>query len=160
MLIGQGNKDNVKPISPYSNNPQSVVYNGFIDYKSGKILKGVEYWKNLADTILEYVNHPESKFVNGDKSGVMERRHITNGEIVYIGKETKNIEEQSLNIEKPLEYIDEKRLKKKISNMTPKQARELGIKHRSTLLRIKDRIIKGKKIKWGTKYIKKLINVE
>jgi hypothetical protein len=61
FLVGVSNKDDVKPISPYSDNPQKIVYEPFIDYKTGKILKGLEYWRSLSDTLWEYVNHKESK---------------------------------------------------------------------------------------------------
>ena len=66
----------VKPISAYSKNSQSVVHKLFINYNSGKILIGMRYWKNLADIIFQYANHPESKFLNGDKHGKLERRNL------------------------------------------------------------------------------------
>lgn len=146
ILIGQGNIKGVKPVTSFSQNPQSVVHNSFIDYNTGKRLRGAKYWKNLADVILDYANHPESKFENGDQAGLMKRRHIIEGEIKVIGKETKNIEEQALKFSNPEEYTNILSLKKKILAMIPKEARALGIKHRSTLKRLKDNIRKGKKL--------------
>ena len=108
FLVGQKNHKNVKSIAPYSNNSQLAVYKTFIDYKSGKRLKGLEYWKNLADTILEYANHPESKFVNGSENGKLERRHVNEAELIFIGKEVKNLEQLPLLLDKPLEYKPEK----------------------------------------------------
>ncbi|MDY9927884.1 hypothetical protein [Methanosarcina sp.] len=43
-------------------------------------------------------------------------------------------------------FIDEEKTKQKILNLSPKEARELGIKYRSTLKKIRDRIIKEEKI--------------
>jgi hypothetical protein len=60
-LIGQGNFKDIKPISSFSKNSQEAVHKPFINYKSGKILQGIEYWKSLAEIIFEYINHPESK---------------------------------------------------------------------------------------------------
>jgi hypothetical protein len=41
-------------------------------------------------------------------------------------------------------------------NLSPKEARKLGIKYRSTLKKIKDRILKDGKINMTTNEIKKL----
>ena len=42
-------------------------------------------------------------------------------------------------------------------NLTPKQARGLGIKYRSTLKKIKDRIITGEDINFNTKEMRKIV---
>ncbi len=55
----------VKPLAPFSSDPQSIVYEPFIDYETGEIKKGSHYFKQLSRTIVEYANHPESKF-DGD----------------------------------------------------------------------------------------------
>jgi hypothetical protein len=84
-----------------------------LDYKTGKILKGLEYWKSLSDTLWEYVNHRESK-LDGD-IGILERRHVFVDDITYIGKETENIEETGiLNLPNYTTYQDEDKLKEKI----------------------------------------------
>ncbi len=44
----------------------------------------------------------------------------------------------------------------KILALTPEKAREIGIKHRSTLKKIEDGIINDGKINLGTKEVKKL----
>ena len=156
ILIGQSNNKEIKPITAFSKDTQSVVHKSFIDYNSGKILNGIKYWKSLSDIIFEYIDHPESKFKNGNETGNMSRRLISNGEIVYIGKETKNIEEQPLELRNPNEYKNIEKIKERILKMTPAEARKLGIKHRSTLKRIKDRIKEGN-VNWNTKNVRKLI---
>lgn len=156
FLVGQKNHRNVKPIAPYSNNPQSAVYEKFIDYKSGKTLKGLEYRKSLADTILEYANHPESKFVNGTQSGKLERRHVNEAELIFIGKEIKNLEQLPLLLDKPLEYKSEKEKIKKILKTTPSEAREKGVT-RSALWKIKQKIHKGMKINYKCSALRKLV---
>jgi len=55
-------------------------------------------------------------------------------------------------------YFNETEAKKRILKMTLKEARENGIKYRSTLKRIKDKIRQRKKVNWNGKEIRKLIN--
>lgn len=45
-----------------------------------------------------------------------------------------------------------------ILELTPEEARKIGIKHRSTLKRMKDRIMKEGKINLDTKEVKKLVS--
>lgn len=59
------NGNAVKPLSPFSNDPQNIVYDSFIDYETGEIKQGSQYFKQLSRTIIEYANHLESKF-DGD----------------------------------------------------------------------------------------------
>jgi transposase len=47
----------------------------------------------------------------------------------------------------------------KILELTPEIARNAGIKHRSTLKRMKDRIVKNGKINLNTKAVRKFVNV-
>jgi len=56
-------------------------------------------------------------------------------------------------------YMDKKEIKRKILAMTPEGARERGVKHRSTLKRIKDKIRQGKKINLKGKEISKLFYI-
>ena len=126
IIIGQGNSE-VKPIASFNDNPQSVVHKEFIDYKSGKILKGEKYWRPLLDIVFRYIDHPESKFENGDKSGKLTRKHVREGEIRLIGKEVKNLEEQFLEIKNPVEYMSDKEKIDHILNIDTKTANEKGI---------------------------------
>ncbi|MBI2546910.1 MAG: hypothetical protein HYW23_00500 [Candidatus Aenigmarchaeota archaeon] len=93
FLVGMGAKKIdgilVKPMAPYSNNPQSIVYQNFVDYNSGKILNDISYWKTLDRTFFRYLDHPESKFVGN--RGKLERRHIEVSDIIFIGKEANDV---------------------------------------------------------------------
>lgn len=156
FLIGQGTDKNIKPISSFSKNPQEAVFKKFINYHNGDILQGEKYWRPLSEIILKFANHPESKFKNGKEKGVMKRRFVFDGKITLIGKETRNLEKQCLGISLINEYVDKKKLVKKILEMTPKEAREKGVS-RDGLWRIKEKIKKGK-INWKTKNIRKLLS--
>ena len=126
FLVGISNKDDIKPISPYFNNPQEVVYKKFIDYESGKVLKGIEYWKPLSDTLWEYINHKESK-LDGDRS-ILKRKHVFVDGVIYIGKETNRIEETGIvYLPSYTVYINQEELKKRILSLTPKEARMIGL---------------------------------
>jgi hypothetical protein len=151
FLIGFKNKDGIKPISPYSNNPQEAVYSEFIDYKTGKILEGLEYWKSLGDTLLDYINHDESKLEG--ETGILKRRHVKIKNIVHIGKETENLERTGIldEIDYPY-YFDVKAL----LEINPKEASKLGIK-RNTLWHIKKRIASGKPLKLSSKVYARLL---
>jgi hypothetical protein len=145
FLIGVSNKDDVKPISPYFDNPQEIVYKKFVDYQTGKFLQGLEYWRSLSDTLWKYIKHKESKLEGG--TGILERRHVNVDGIIYIGKETENIEETGiLELPSYTTYIDEEELKKKLLKITPKEAREIGL-NEETLRQIKKRIAKNKPLK-------------
>jgi len=89
--IGFSNKDDVKPIAPYSKDSQTMPYSEFIDYKTGKRMEGHQYFKSLTDELWSYIEHLEAK-LNGDK-GVLERKHLQVEKLIYIGKETDKIEE-------------------------------------------------------------------
>lgn len=106
----------------------------------------------------EFVNHPESKFKNGNMNGAMKRRFVYDGELTLIGKETRNLETQCLGISKINEYTDEVELKKKILTMTPEEAREKGVLHRSTLKRWKDKIKSNENFKISSQFRQKLLS--
>ena len=54
-------------------------------------------------------------------------------------------------------FINEEGIKLKILALTPEEARKLGIKQRSTLKRMKDRIMKEGKFNFKTMKARKLI---
>lgn len=54
-------------------------------------------------------------------------------------------------------FIDGDQIKEKILALTPKEAREIGIKYRSTLKKIKDRIEGWKDVNYKTFAVKKLV---
>jgi len=144
----------VKPLAPFSKDPQKIVYDPFIDCQTGEVKEGSQYFKPLSRTILQYVDHPENKF-NGDIGG-LERRHVHVKGVVYIGKKANNIDEQALDMAKSQVFINEVEIKRKILALIPKEARELGIKHKSTLKKIKESIIMSEDVNLKTKELKKL----
>jgi hypothetical protein len=96
-IIGIGNdKDGntgkpIRPLAPYRKNAQQCPYGSFIDYESGKELKGLQYWKPFVNVFWDYFNHLEAKF-DGDV-GVLARKHVIVGSVVHIGKESNNLEQ-------------------------------------------------------------------
>lgn len=55
-------------------------------------------------------------------------------------------------------YLDIEKIREFILNLTPAKAREIGIKQRSSLNKIKNRVKKGD-FKLNTKKMKKVLNV-
>ncbi len=87
----------------------------------------------------------------------MQRRRIIGGEIRIIGKETKNIEEQPLELGKTTEYHSRKNVTKKVLKMSSKEALEKGVP-KQTLSDMKKRLRKNtKKFNWKTKAARKLL---
>lgn len=155
FLIGVGNQSNIKPINNYSDNPQEIVYKKFVDYTTGRILKGSEYWKSLSDILWEYLNHKESK-LKGDV-GILERKHVNVDSFIHIGKETKNIERVGI-LDSPdySIYGSEEELKAKIMKLTSKDARVIGL-NEETLRCIKKRIQERKPLRLYRKTEKMLM---
>ena len=145
----------VKPLAPFSKNPQKIVYDQFIDYQTGEVKEGSQYFKPLSRTILQYVDHPENKF--DGNIGVLMRKEVHIDGVVYIGKEANNIDEQALKVKEAQVFINEEEIKRKILALTPKEAREIGIKYMSTLKKIKAKIESGEKFNFNTKLAKKLV---
>lgn len=146
----------VKPLMPFSNDPQKVVYEPFIDYETGDIKEGSHYFKPLSRTIMQYVEHPEHKF-DGD-TGILERKHVHADGFVYIGKEANNIDEQEFDIRQAQEFVNEKEIERTILEMSQKEAERRGV-GRSTFQDIKKRIREGKKINLGTIGVRRLIEI-
>ncbi|ABE51551.1 DNA-directed DNA polymerase B [Methanococcoides burtonii] len=145
----------VKPLAPFSNDPQSIVYEPFIDYGTGEIKEGSHYFKPLSRTIMQYVEHLEHKF--DGEIGVLERKHVHADGVVYIGKEANNIDEQELNVTKVQEFINVEEIEQLILGLTPKEAMVYGIKHRSDLIRLKKNVVE-RKLNFKTKLMRELMN--
>ncbi|WP_342305897.1 hypothetical protein [Methanolobus sp. ZRKC5] len=96
------------------------------------------YWKPLSDVFLDYINHPEAKFEG--EVGILERRHLKPSGCVYIGKEANKIEMQELESNTVEMYHDIEKIREFVIGLTPAEAREIGIKYRSTLKKLKDRV--------------------
>ncbi|UGV39818.1 hypothetical protein J7W08_06690 [Methanococcoides orientis] len=159
MLVGNGASINeggekVKPLAPFNKNPQVAIEKEFIDYNTGDTLQGRQYWKLLSDVFLDYINHPEAKF-EGDV-GVLQRRHLKTTGCVYIGKEANKVEMQELESNHVEIYHDFEMIRKFILGLTPAEARCIGIKYRSTLKKLKDRVMEGI-FKTNTKEMKKVL---
>ncbi|KAF5039065.1 hypothetical protein DSECCO2_547780 [anaerobic digester metagenome] len=96
-IVGVANKRNdrsdqvVKPLAPFTKNPQEAVHRPFVDYTTGKVLQGPEYWKPIEDVLFRYITHPESKFKG--EVGELSRRHIRVKSVFCIGKESNNLEQ-------------------------------------------------------------------
>ncbi len=137
ILVGTGKKD-VKPVAPFSKNSQEVVYNKFIDYNTGEVLKGIEYWKPLDITLHEYKNHPESKF--DGELGVLKRRKVNVTDVIHIGKESNSIDTVGiLNQPHYTTYDYIQHLTRSILDIRPQTASRYGIR-RNTLFYIKKRL--------------------
>ncbi|NPE31705.1 hypothetical protein HNV12_27860, partial [Methanococcoides sp. SA1] len=161
MLVGNGatvgeRGEKIKPVSPFSKNPQVAIDNPFIDYNTGEIFQGREYWKPLSEVFLDYIDHSESKF-EGDV-GVLQRRHLEPKGCVYIGKEANNIDMQELEGNTIETYLDIKAFHEWVLGLTPDDVREMGIEHRSTLKRIKDKIRCGINLNYGKGAVKVLVS--
>ncbi|MBN1133629.1 MAG: hypothetical protein JXA38_01620 [Methanosarcinaceae archaeon] len=150
-----GDGEKVKPIAPFNKNPQVAIEKEFIDYNTGDTLQGKAYWKPLSDVLLDYIDHPEAKFEGN--VGVLQRRHLKPKGFVYIGKEANKVEMQELEINRIEKYIDFKSFHEWVLALEPKDTREMGIKGRSTLKRIKNKIKHVKKLNYGKGAVKILV---
>ncbi len=99
-LFSGGTGEPIHPVTKFTSHVDEAPFQPFIDYNTGKRYLGGNqlYWKTLPEIIREYVNHPENKFINGDKVGRMKRRHlfITEQNVKYLGKEANEIEETEI----------------------------------------------------------------
>jgi hypothetical protein len=127
-------KKPVKALSPYSQDPQMIVNEPFIDYETGIIKQGSQYYKPLSKTILQYIDHPEFKY--DGNVGQLERRHIQVSEIVHIGKEANNIEDEPLETGNVQVFKNEEKERLRIVEMRQCDAEKLGI-NRGTRWRMK-----------------------
>lgn len=144
----------VKPLAPFTNDYQKIVHEPFIDYETGELKKGSQYFKPLSRTILQYIEHKENKF--DGNIGVLKRKHIKVDGLVYIGKEANNIEDQPLDVTKPQTFINEEEIIQKILALTPEEARKIGIKHRSELKYLKEKAREGK-LNFNTPVMRKIV---
>jgi hypothetical protein len=87
-------------VTRFTKRTEEAPFQPFIDYNTGKRYAGGGqlYWKPLSTIVCEYLNHPESKFRNGQQTGTMKRRriHMTKNNIHYIGKEADQIEQTEI----------------------------------------------------------------
>ncbi|MGA2914246.1 MAG: hypothetical protein ABSE07_12130 [Methanoregula sp.] len=140
ILVGfqvtRDGKTPVKPLSPYTKDPQTIVYESFLDYETGEVKQGLQFFKPLSKTILQYIDHPEYK-CDGD-IGQLERRYIYVSEIVHIGKEANNIDDEPLKTGKVQVFRNEEKDRLRIVEMRQCDAERLGI-DRKTRWRMRKR---------------------
>ena len=155
FLIGIGNDKDIKPIAPFSKEPQEAVHKPFVDYKSGEILRGIKYWKRLSDVLVSYIDHKESK-MEGD-IGILERRHLHVDGFVYIGKEARNLERAGIIDDVRYEiYTSYEDISERIRSTGLEEAKKLGIPTR-TFYRLIEKLRNSKTVKLRPKTIKRLI---
>jgi hypothetical protein len=109
VMVG-GRGEPIIPITPFTSRLNNAPYEAFIDAKTGKLFEENTqlYWKKLDRTVEDYIDHPESKFDNGNHCGTMMRRHLTVQAVRYIGKESNELEYAEIlgvNNESYLEYF-------------------------------------------------------
>lgn len=102
ILVGQAAESGrdgepIHPVTRFTKRAEEAPFQLFIDYNTGRRYPGGSqlYWKPLSTIVREYLNHPETKFRNGQQTGKMKRRHlrIQKSHIRYIGKEATELEE-------------------------------------------------------------------
>ena len=82
-------------IAPFNRNPAAAARQAF-DRDSGRPVPSRQL-KSYISALRTYHNHPESKFLNGERGdrGPTRRRHIIAHSIVHIGKEANKLDIQS-----------------------------------------------------------------
>jgi len=79
----------------------------------------------LSRTIQQYVDHPEYKYDSNE--GFLERKRIHVSEVVHIGKEAINIEDEPLNGGNVQVFRDNEKERRRIVEMRQCDAERLGI---------------------------------
>jgi len=169
MLIGS-EKNGIIPCLPFSKDIRGIKYKPFIDYKSGKAsnelpLPSWEYWHTLEDVLTSYVRHNDNKF-DYDNEGIAHRKHIIVDHVRYIGKETNNLEDNQLGIEKPdyTEYAKDHEIVKSeefrqwVLSLMPLDVKERGIS-KWNLERTQNKIKHNEILNPKTKTVKLLIKM-
>ncbi|RXG35173.1 hypothetical protein [Methanohalophilus sp. WG1-DM] len=128
--------------APFAKDYQKIVYKPFIDYQTGEIRQGSYYFKPLSNTILEYVDHPEHKFVG--EIGILARKHT-------------DIDDQELDVARPQKFINKQEIMDNILNMSQKQAEDLGVS-RCRFQGIKNRIREDGDLNLNIPAVRRLIN--
>lgn len=144
----------IKPLAPYSKEPQKIVHAPFIDYETGTLMQGSRFFKPLSRTILQYVDHPEYKY--DGNVGLLSRKLINVDGVLIIGKEANKIEDQPLFVTDAQVFKDKKSICKKILSIRQCDAEKAGV-DRKTFQRIKTRIQKSKTINIKTGAVKRLL---
>lgn len=86
----------MRVIAPFNRNPAKAAGKAF-DRDSGAVVRSAQL-KTYATSLKSYHNHPEAKFLNGERGdrGPTQRRHVIVKSILHIGKEANKLEPQSV----------------------------------------------------------------
>lgn len=144
----------VKPIGSFSKNPQAMPYSKFINYKTGQIMEGQQYFMPLADELYNYIKHPESKM--DGTVGLLHTKHVTVTKTTYLGKEANRIEETrtGLSISPHTVYDNPKQVKTVLSYKW-NDVKGCGIS-KSQFYLLKKQLKQGKRLKLNSKTLRKL----
>jgi hypothetical protein len=156
FLIAFSNVKDVKPIAPFSKDPQTMPYSKFINYKDGSLMEGQHYFKTLADELYSYINRPESKM--SGSVGILHRKTVVIDSIVCIGKESERMGNDIVGLDK-IDYntsIDPKDIEK-IFSRTWKEVKQCGIPE-SQFYALKKQLKEGKRLKLSGKTLKRMRN--
>lgn len=141
-FFNQGNRKdkNVFPIAPMRKNPQEMVKYPFIDYISGEIKEGKEYFKPMDKTFFDYYRHPEIKFEG--KKGLLKRRDIFITDIKTIGKEIPSVDETGIEAEgeEDIQVFEEKENLLDVIKRECEKAEKEGKTRKGDIARIKNQI--------------------
>jgi hypothetical protein len=91
-----GSSSTLRVVAPFNRNPAAAARQAF-DRDSG-IPVSPKQLKTSIGALRTYYNHPEAKFLNGERGdrGPTRRRHIIARSIVHIGKEANKLDIQSV----------------------------------------------------------------
>lgn len=141
-FFNQGNRKDkdVFPIAPMRKNPQEMVKYPFIDYISGEIKEGKEYFKPMDKTFFDYYRHPEIKFEG--KKGLLKRRDIFITDIKTIGKEIPSVDETGIEAEEEedIQVFEEKENLLDVIKRECEKADREGKTRKGAIARIKKQI--------------------
>lgn len=141
-FFNQGNRKDkdVFPIAPMRKNPQEMVKYPFIDYISGEIKEGKEYFKPMDKTFFDYYRHPEIKFEG--KKGLLKRRDIFITDIKTIGKEIPSVDETGIEAEEEedIQVFEEKENLLDVIEKECEKADREGKTRKGDIARIKKQI--------------------
>ncbi len=156
-------REPIIPMIPYTKKFDIAPYTPFTDYKTGKYYKDNTkfYWKRLSEFLFVYINHNDNKY-DGD-IGELKRKQIDIGNIEHIGKESNNLEESDILGVSDDDYVTyDNKIKQKISdvikNLTPKQAKQIGISKRN-MRYLKAKIKTKKQIILKKKTLNRLLRI-
>jgi hypothetical protein len=129
----------------------------FINYRNGKMMKGQQYFKTLADELWSYMHHPESK-LEGIK-GTLQRRHLCVNNIYWVGKEADKLEERINGFGTTLNVYNNPKDIGKILMLEWKEVKVCGISKKQ-FYRLRKRLRDGRALHLSGKTLKRLKSLQ